>query len=58
MATIIDGKLVSNGGRVIIVVGRGKNIEEARKDAYIGIEKLSNNKLFFRKDIGWQAINF
>lgn len=53
-----DGKLVSNGGRVIIVVGRGKNIEEARKDAYIGVEKLSNNKLFFRKDIGWQAINF
>lgn len=52
-----DGYLVSNGGRVIIVVGRGKNIEEARKDAYTGVEKLKNDRLFFRKDIGWQAIN-
>lgn len=51
-----NGRLVSNGGRVLIVVGRGKDVAEARRDAYEGVQKLCCDKLFHRNDIGWQAI--
>ena len=51
-----DGQLYSNGGRVLFVVGRGKTLKEAQQDAYQGVEKMSHPDLFYRKDIGWQAM--
>ena len=48
--------LLSNGGRVIIVVGRGKTLKEAQQDAYQGVEKMAHPDLFYRNDIGWQAV--
>ena len=51
-----DGQLYSNGGRVLFVVGRGKSLKEAQQDAYQGVDALKNADLFFRKDIGWQAL--
>ena len=48
--------LLSNGGRVIIVVGRGKTLKEAQQDAYQGVEKMAHPDLFYRQDIGWQAV--
>lgn len=50
-----DGKLHSNGGRVLFVVGRGKTLKEAQEDAYQGVEKMAHPDLFYRNDIGWQA---
>ena len=47
-----DGKLLTNGGRVLIVVGEGKDLKEAKAKAYADIEKIKCDKLFFRKDIG------
>ncbi|WP_304205986.1 phosphoribosylamine--glycine ligase [Fusobacterium perfoetens] len=47
-----DGKLLTNGGRVLIVVGEGKNLQEAMKNAYEDVEKIKCEKLFFRRDIG------
>lgn len=44
--------LVTSGGRVIHVVGKGRNLEEARKMAYGEIEKINFEGKFFRKDIG------
>ena len=51
-----DGQLFSNGGRVLIVVGRGKTLKEAQQDAYQGVEKMAHPDLFYRNDIGWQAV--
>ena len=50
------GQLLSNGGRVLIVVGRGNTLQEAQQDAYQGVKKMEYPDLFYRKDIGWQAV--
>ena len=51
-----NGQLLSNGGRVLFVVGRGKTLKEAQQDAYQGVKALEHADLFFRKDIGWQSV--
>ena len=50
-----EGKWVNNGGRVLLVVGEGKSIAEARQNAYKCVRNLSSENLFFRNDIGWQS---
>lgn len=50
-----DGTWVTAGGRVLFVVGKGKDIYEARKDAYDGVSKIKSEGLFFRSDIGFQS---
>lgn len=47
-----DGKLVTAGGRVLNVVAIGKNLEEAREKAYKGIENISFEGIYYRRDIG------
>ncbi len=47
-----DGKLITSGGRVLNVVGIGKNLEEARSRAYRKIEDIKFDGMNFRKDIG------
>lgn len=51
-----NGKWKSTGGRVLLAYGRGRNIEEAQKNAYINVEKIKAPQLFYRKDIGNKAI--
>jgi len=51
-----NGQLLSNGGRVLIVVGRGKTLKEAQQDAYQGVKEMEHQDLFYRSDIGWQAV--
>ncbi len=46
-----DG-VVTNGGRVLAVTAFGDNIQEAIKKSYRSIEKISFDKMYFRKDIG------
>lgn len=50
-----DGKLVTAGGRVMMVVCKGKTVIEARAKANEAAEKVLCDNLFHRKDIGWQA---
>ena len=50
--SIKDGKLVTNGGRVLGVVAKGKTIEEARKKAYRAVGNIKWEGMFWRKDIG------
>ncbi len=47
-----DGKFVTNGGRVLGITGIGKNIDEAIKIAYEGVEIVNFEKKHFRHDIG------
>ncbi|MGL4977478.1 MAG: phosphoribosylamine--glycine ligase [Cetobacterium sp.] len=48
----IDGKLETNGGRVLSVVAHGKTLEEAKEKAYLDVKKIKCKKMFFRNDIG------
>lgn len=47
-----DGKILTNGGRVLIVVNKAKTLKEARDRVYEDIAKIDCDKLFYRKDIG------
>ncbi len=51
-----DGKILTAGGRVIMVVGEGDTLAEARENALRDIESIDCETLFHRKDIGYQAI--
>jgi phosphoribosylamine---glycine ligase len=48
-----DGKVVTNGGRVIAVTSFGESFREAIKKSYQNIDKLHFDKMYFRKDIGF-----
>ncbi len=48
----VNGQLVSDGGRVLIVVASAKTIEEAYDKAYTDVKKIKCDKLFYRNDIG------
>jgi phosphoribosylamine--glycine ligase len=49
---IKDGKIVTNGGRVLGVTAVGKDLDEAIKNAYAGVDKISFKDEFHRNDIG------
>jgi phosphoribosylamine--glycine ligase len=51
--TTKDGKVVTSGGRVIAVTSYGGDFREAIKKSYQNIAKLSFDKMYFRKDIGF-----
>lgn len=51
-----EGKILGTGGRVLNVTADGETIEEARKNAYAGIEQIKSSSLIYRKDIGAKAI--
>jgi phosphoribosylamine--glycine ligase len=51
-----DGKIVSNGGRVLNVCGTGKTIGDAQARAYAAVDKIKWPGGFCRRDIGWRAI--
>ncbi len=51
-----DGKLLSNGGRVLNVTAMGKDIREAVTRAYAGVDAIDWPGGFHRKDIGWRAL--
>lgn len=57
MGTKIDdnGNLVTNGGRVLFVVGKGDTLEEANKKAISIVNQIECDNLFHRTDIGAKA---
>jgi len=48
-----NGKVVTNGGRVLAVTSFGNDFSEAIKKSYQNIDKLHFDKMYFRKDIGF-----
>jgi len=57
MGTKIDdnGNLVTNGGRVLFAVAKGKTLEEANKKANALVDEIKCENLFHRTDIGAKA---
>jgi phosphoribosylamine--glycine ligase len=47
-----DGRVVTAGGRVLTVVGRGADVAEARTRAYRAVAHLGFEGMQFRRDIG------
>ncbi len=52
-----NGKLLTNGGRVLGVTAVAPNLDEAIKRAYEGVEKISFKDAHYRKDIGIKKYN-
>jgi phosphoribosylamine--glycine ligase len=51
-----DGRLVTAGGRVLTVVGRGATFGEAITRAYAGVRQVSFDGMHYRRDIGRRAL--
>lgn len=55
--TKLDGEnVVSNGGRVLTVTSYGDDFQQAIKKSYQNIDKLNFDKMYFRKDIGFDLL--
>ena len=52
----VDGQLLTNGGRVLCVVGLGDNIKMAQKQAYETLDHIHFDGAQCRRDIGWRAL--
>lgn len=51
--TLKDGKVVTNGGRVMAITSFGENFKDALAISYRNIEKLHFDGMYFRKDLGF-----
>ena len=52
-AILENGKTITSGGRVMAITSYGDNYEEAIKKSYQTIENLHFDKMYYRKDIGF-----
>ncbi|WP_373753546.1 phosphoribosylamine--glycine ligase [Neisseria weixii] len=50
-------QVITNGGRVLCVVGLGDDVAAAKAKAYAALEKVSFDGMQYRKDIADKAIN-
>lgn len=48
--------IVTSGGRVLCVTGMGASVTEARRNVYRAIKQIEYDGMFYRKDIGYRAI--
>jgi len=51
-----DGKVVTNGGRVLGITAKGRTVIEAQERAYSMVEKIQFANAQYRTDIGYRAI--
>jgi len=52
----VGGKLVTDGGRVLSIVGLGQDLEEARERSLAGAAEIRFEGKTLRRDIGWRAL--
>ncbi|MDR1510974.1 MAG: phosphoribosylamine--glycine ligase [Synergistaceae bacterium] len=48
-----EGKIVSNGGRVLAATGVGPTFESAKERAYARASAIRFDGMYYRRDIGW-----
>lgn len=48
-----DGKILTNGGRVLAVSSIGDNFNEALQKSYRNAEKIRFDKMYYRRDLGF-----
>ena len=54
--TLKDGKLVTAGGRVLGVTAQGRDLRDARENAYAATRKISFKAMHYRQDIALKAL--
>lgn len=54
----LNGNVMTDGGRVLAISGKGNTLEEARKQAYDAAAEINWDGLYFRKDIGLDLLNY
>ncbi|MAL97340.1 MAG: phosphoribosylamine--glycine ligase [Alteromonadaceae bacterium] len=52
-----DGKVLTNGGRVLCATALGHSVAEAQDHAYKLVRQISWDDVYYRKDIGHRAIS-
>jgi phosphoribosylamine--glycine ligase len=50
------GRILANGGRVLNVSATGRTVREAQARAYAAIARIRWPEGFYRRDIGWRAV--
>jgi phosphoribosylamine--glycine ligase len=53
-----EGDLLTNGGRVLNIVGVGNSLKAVREFVYKNIEIISFEKMHYRNDIGFRAFKY
>lgn len=53
-----DGNILTEGGRVLAITGKGDSLEKARKVAYEKVAGIEWDGLYYRKDIGVDLLNY
>lgn len=51
-----DGRVLTQGGRVLCVVGLGDGVTQAQAAAYARVKGIHWQDMYYRRDIGWRAI--
>jgi phosphoribosylamine--glycine ligase len=54
---LVDGQLVTNGGRVLSVTAGGDTLKAAIDNAYLAAGKIQFAGMHYRKDIGHKGLN-
>ena len=54
---LLDGRLVSTGGRVLTVCATRADLRAARAAAYAAVDSIDWPEGFCRRDIGWRALS-
>jgi phosphoribosylamine--glycine ligase len=54
--TLVDGKLLTSGGRVLCVVGLHDSVRGAQSAAYEAVNQISFDGMQYRRDIGYRAL--
>jgi len=52
---VVDGKVVTSGGRVLSVTGMGADLRAAVDQAYAGVKQIAFDQAFYRQDIAHRA---
>ncbi|MDZ7805651.1 MAG: phosphoribosylamine--glycine ligase [Gracilimonas sp.] len=53
-----NGKLITNGGRVLNIVGSGSDLETAIRNTYKEVGKVHFDKAYYRSDIGAKGLKY
>ena len=54
---LVNKDIFATGGRVLNIISISKKLYSARKNIFKIINRLKWKSGFYRKDIGWRAIN-
>ena len=53
---VVGGKIVTDGGRVLTVVGLGADVALAQQRAYDAVGRIRYANAYYRRDIGYRAV--